>query len=70
MTDARNSKTQSANSSRPKRRRNDNRDLEPEVSQRLKEIESSGEPLSLAEKISRETSPSQVSEESLSLIHI
>ena len=64
MTDARNSKTQSANSSRPKRRRNDNRDLEPEVSQRLKEIESSGEPLSLAEKISRETSPSQVSEES------
>ena len=64
MTDARNSKTQSANSSRLKRRRDDDRDLEPDVSQRLKEIESSGEPMSLAEKISRETSPSQLSEES------
>ena len=63
MTDARNSKARGSNSG-AKRRRSDNGDLEPEVSQRLKEIESSGEPMSLAEKISRESSPSQVSEES------
>ena len=64
MTDGRHSKPQGANGTRSNRRRNDNKDLEPEVSQRLKEIEDSGEPLSLAETISRETSPSQVSEES------
>jgi len=63
MTDARNSKARSANSG-ANRRRSDNGDLEPEVSQRLKEIERSGEPISLAETISRESSPSQVSKES------
>lgn len=63
MVENRNSKTQNTNGSRLRRRRSNDTDLEPEVSQRLKEIENSGEPMSLAEKISRETSPSQVSQE-------
>ncbi len=64
MTDARNPRTQGTSGSRSNRRKSDNRDLEPDVSQRLKEIENSGEPMSLAETISRETAPSQVSAES------
>ncbi len=64
MTDARNSKVRSSNGLRPNRRRNKDADLEPDVSQRLQEIERSGEPMSLAETISRESSPSQVSSES------
>ena len=64
MTDSRNSKTRSANTSRLSRRRSNDEDLEPEVSQRLKEIEGSGEPMSLAETISRDNSPSQVAAES------
>ena len=63
MTDTPNSRARSTNS-RLNRRRSDDGDLEPEVSQRLKEIERSGEPMSLAETISRESSPSQVASES------
>lgn len=63
MTDARNPKSRGAGS-RPNRRRNDDSGLEPDVSQRLKEIENSGEPMSLAETISRENTPAQVSADS------
>ena len=63
MTDARNSKGRGTDS-RSGRRRNDDSNLEPDVSQRLKEIESSGEPLSLAETISRENSSAQVAADS------
>ena len=63
MTDVRNSKGRGADS-RSGRRRNDDNNLEPDVSQRLKEIESSGEPLSLAETISRENSSAQVAADS------
>ena len=63
MTDARNFKGRGSDS-RSGRRRNDGSNLEPDVSQRLKEIESSGEPLSLAETISRENSSAQVAADS------
>ena len=63
MTDARNSKGRGSDS-RSGRRRNDDSNLEPDVSQRLKEIEKSGEPLSLAETISRENSSAQVAADS------
>ena len=63
MTDTRSSKTRGSDS-RSSRRRNDDNNLEPDVSQRLKEIERSGEPLSLAETISRENSSAQVAADS------
>ena len=63
MTDTRNSKGRGSDS-RSGRRRNDDNNLEPDVSQRLKEIENSGEPLSLAETISRENSSAQVAADS------
>jgi len=62
MTDTRNSKSRGSGA-RPSRRRGDE-ELEQDVSQRLREIENSGEPLSLAETISRENSPAQVSADS------
>ncbi len=63
MTDNRNSKARSGGA-RHNRRKSSDRDLEPDVSQRLKEIENDGEPMSLAETISRESSPAQVSADS------
>ena len=59
MTEIRNSKGRGTNP-RNDRRSSPTNHLEPEVSQRLEEIENSGEPLSLAEKISRESSPASV----------
>ena len=58
---------------RSERRQTRQVELDPDVSQRLKEIESGGEPLSLAEKISREDkSPNSnvAPDQDLSLIHI
>lgn len=63
MTDARNQKARGG-PSRPNLRPKNNDDLEPDVSQRLQEIEDGGEPLSLAEAISRENSPAEISEDS------
>lgn len=63
MTDARDDKPRNG-SLRPNRRPKNNDDLEPDVSQRLQEIERGGEPLSLAEAISRENSPAEISEDS------
>lgn len=63
MTDARHHKARNG-SSRPDRRPKDGGDFAPEVSQRLQEIERGGEPLSLAETISRENSSAEILAES------
>ena len=54
MAYQRDSRGRGGQRSNNERRRTREVDLDPDVSQRLKEIESGGEPLSLAEKISRE----------------